>query len=1101
MKNYKFLITIILGFTTLAYGQDPKLLPEIIPPSPEAAAFAKFAETPVSHYTGLPNISVPFHSIDLDGMNIPIGLSYHARGIKVEEIASRVGIGWTLNAGGAVTRQTRGSSDELPYYGYLNLNTYSNFFTSRSSRSSAYNGLLNYSEYDMIPDKFQVQAPGLSATFFFNQQTGEPLLKSYDDLDINYTLENGKIAKFIIKNSNGYIYYFGKSQNGLREAFDYDDVTHSYSFSQSGSLTTNSDDSYIVYNSWKLMDIVSPNGESVSFSYNEEYPIFHRRSYDKLNMDTNQAICYFNRVESKQYQLHQIDASNTRVKFIKGSERLDLDDAFPLSSVEVYQGTTNLIKSFDLNYTYSDCEDDNNQLAYLKTVEPRADKRLMLNSVTEKGINGSIKPSYFFEYNSNPLPNRFSNSQDYWGYYNDTNNGRFLTFFDYGTTGIDRSVDTIASRAGMLEKITYPTGGYTVFTYEHNKAKPTGNIEDLFFSNTNPATIENKNVGLSQLDNIDRKIYYLGSYQKPFTVSSNIDGSVSSNISFADNSGCSSTTYGYGCKFRVFIKQGSLTVAELFMGQDQLTLQPGDYTFVVTPQGTHDPYNMNDAFLASLSWTEISQASVSEILYTSGKRIKRIDTYDADQSLVSFKEYEYKRSNGDCSGAVLGMPSFYSIDQTMSPDGSVVLMPDGAVPGSPMSTAQGNSIGYGMVTEYFGDKNNNVGKTEYEFSLTKDNQGYMKYPYHIPNDNEWLRGLPLKVRQYRKESNGSYSLVKDVVNNYLYAGIVPQSSLGGEGLMLSDESPEIHPHNSDEIGPSSLFLESRFRFPLAIFYNAEEYWEPDSGTGIMYKAFFMTGGTVDKVSTTETSYDGASNHVKTTEYDFNYSNHYQVASVLTDASDLDPLIQKFVYTKDLINTTPAEEDLLFQNRVVPIEIRQYKDLNGDKIAQSSELLSYVKNTYKSIGLKKAELDFVSVAKGPNALEPRVRYHSYDSSGNPLEVSKEDGAHIVYLWGYNDQHPIAKIENATSTEVMNQLSGHSGLEYYDESDMLQINNLRMNLPNAMVTTYEYEPLVGVTKITDPRAQVTTYHYDNFNRLEFIKDQLGNLVQENQYNYKN
>src|SRR5690606_34717725 len=54
---------------------------------------------------------------------------------------------------------------------------------------------------------------------------------------------------------------------------------------------------------------------------------------------------------------------------------------------------------------------------------------------------------------------------------------------------------------------------------------------------------------------------------------------------------------------------------------------------------------------------------------------------------------------------------------------------------------------------------------------------------------------------------------------------------------------------------------------------------------------------------------------------------------------------------------------------------------------------------------------IEQAKGtPNTnLEVRkVLYHHYDSSGNPIEVSTENGAHVVYLWGYNDIYPIAKI---------------------------------------------------------------------------------------------
>jgi hypothetical protein len=91
------------------FSQD---LPTIVPPSPEAASLAKFTEIPVSLYTGVPNISVPIYTIQQSGISIPISLNYHARGIKVEEIASRVGLGWALSYGGSISRQTRGKVDE-----------------------------------------------------------------------------------------------------------------------------------------------------------------------------------------------------------------------------------------------------------------------------------------------------------------------------------------------------------------------------------------------------------------------------------------------------------------------------------------------------------------------------------------------------------------------------------------------------------------------------------------------------------------------------------------------------------------------------------------------------------------------------------------------------------------------------------------------------------------------------------------------------------------------------------------------------------------------------------------------------------------------------
>jgi YD repeat-containing protein len=53
---------------------------------------------------------------------------------------------------------------------------------------------------------------------------------------------------------------------------------------------------------------------------------------------------------------------------------------------------------------------------------------------------------------------------------------------------------------------------------------------------------------------------------------------------------------------------------------------------------------------------------------------------------------------------------------------------------------------------------------------------------------------------------------------------------------------------------------------------------------------------------------------------------------------------------------------------------------------------------------------------------------------------------------------------------------------------------------MVTSYTYEPLVGITSMTDPRGYKTTYKYDEFNRLQYVKDAEGNILSENEYKYR-
>ncbi|HVI48521.1 MAG TPA: hypothetical protein VM802_26875, partial [Chitinophaga sp.] len=87
--------------------------------SPEAQSLGKYGDIPVSLHTGVPDISVPLYNIQLPGLQIPVTMSYHAGGVKVEEVAGNVGLGWTLNYGGMITQMQNGINDFVGYKGWL----------------------------------------------------------------------------------------------------------------------------------------------------------------------------------------------------------------------------------------------------------------------------------------------------------------------------------------------------------------------------------------------------------------------------------------------------------------------------------------------------------------------------------------------------------------------------------------------------------------------------------------------------------------------------------------------------------------------------------------------------------------------------------------------------------------------------------------------------------------------------------------------------------------------------------------------------------------------------------------------------------------------
>lgn len=122
---YLFLLSVILFAGT--YSLQAQELRNVIPPSPVSSEFEKYTSQKVSLSNGLPDINIDLYRIEVDGVTIPISLSYHASGIKFFQNSGEVGVGWVLNPGYRISRTIYGLPDEryvMPSMSDINTNVF-----------------------------------------------------------------------------------------------------------------------------------------------------------------------------------------------------------------------------------------------------------------------------------------------------------------------------------------------------------------------------------------------------------------------------------------------------------------------------------------------------------------------------------------------------------------------------------------------------------------------------------------------------------------------------------------------------------------------------------------------------------------------------------------------------------------------------------------------------------------------------------------------------------------------------------------------------------------------------------------------------------------
>jgi hypothetical protein len=1047
MKRITFLIVNSI-FCLLIQAQIPGTPKNLL--SPNAASLGQYGEIPVSLYTGTPNINIPLYEMTYGDITVPISLSYHASGIRPDQHPGWVGLGWTLQAGGVISRTVKGQADDYctTYNGVLS-DKYGYYFTydilNRTdwSTTTRMMDIVQNSAYeytDREPDEFSFNFLNYSGKFYLDEhrnwkiECDKPIKVEVGGFAEMPTFNNiprvnqpKHFSNFTITDEYGNKYLFGN--NDIEYSIDY--------FNQSTSNWNAT--------SWYLNQITLVNGETVMFKYKRE-PFIDQlySSYTAdlgtyntdhslwVNSSTNSTsspkFSYGGQLISPIYLTTILSGNDSIALEHSYSKELQFDstkycpyfDPFTIGSVPatpIYlqrsfnnsnqlpmnfpQSLTNLQwQQLDKIHFYS--KNKSHIKSYDLLYSSDKNQRLTLNKIIESGNNTTEKGKIFnFDYyNINKLPPYLSHKVDHWGFYN----GRLSIFhtadFDTAQYYLRREpsiyVDTIS--VGSLKRITYPTGGATEFIYSPHD------------------------------------------YQLELSYNrwSNIIDTKTNNIA------------------------GGLRISKII-----------NYT-----------NNINDTI----------NKTVKEYIYR--------------------KNYTIGGSNAVSSGVLGGRIKYYFDNYVVTAYNNSnvtyykkIFSSQSVLPACENSA--GSHIGYTEVVE----KNSTAGFTRYIFSNFDNGYKDEQYvttihdnlsPYQPYNSKSIDRGkmvgksiydsngnLKLKTRINYQRLNADTNFVKSVfVKNYV-------ASAGTYIYYADGTAYKIYTYPFLPINQIDSIYESGSSTPLIKYtsyaYNPNKLLSKqiscDSKGDSLITQFKYSGDVGFDSSVTPSAQDTIFNSLK-----FMKDNNMLAYPVETTNSKK----KAGVGEKEWINSAKLQ---LY---------KKMKPTNAtvDFCKLSSELdLSIKSPVQNNTDFKNINL-YLTASNNTCAYDSRynekMRYNNYDAHGNPQSVTKNGVENSVYLWSYNYRYPVVEIKNATWADVSkymseSQVSDMAKKTEPDATDLTLLSSLKTNLNNSLISNYTFKPLVGITKATSPRGTATQYGYDALNRLSTLNDNNNKIISQYQYGY--
>ena len=256
--------------------------------------------------------------------------------------------------------------------------------------------------------------------------------------------------------------------------------------------------------------------------------------------------------------------------------------------------------------------------------------------------------------------------------------------------------------------------------------------------------------------------------------------------------------------------------------------------------------------------------------------------------------------------------------------------------------------------------------------------------------------------------------------------------------------------------------------------------------------------------------DEGSGMPKSTTFTYSPNAYFLVRTATSIDSKGNQTIKTNYYSADPVALLPDNSNLddynanltLRQNNVLAAPYSETYTVNSTSVKSE--------NTYRRVaGTSPVKVRLASSQRYSGTTQLEKVSYTYDSKDNVVTVLPLNGTPTTTIYSYNNSYPIAEIQNADYATVVAALGGQTAVNNFaanyaptaaQVATFVAPLRTASSLSGALVTTYAYDPGVGMVSKTDPLGKKLTYEYDGLQRLIMIRDHDGNIVEDYKYNYQ-